>query len=142
MKMAVVWVVAPCSLVEIYQRFTLTCSLHHQNALKRQQTYTRLHGATTQKTAICFLSLARTAGRLKLLKHCSVSSVSSVPLATGRLKPALFCFLSLARTTGHRLSQTSGVLFPQSRPYRWPSQTSTVLQLQSRPSHWPQAVSN
>jgi hypothetical protein len=33
MKIAVFWVVAPCSLVEVYQRF-------------------RLHGATTQKTAI------------------------------------------------------------------------------------------
>jgi hypothetical protein len=33
MKIAVFWVVAPCSLVEVYQS-------------------TRLHGATTQKTAI------------------------------------------------------------------------------------------
>jgi hypothetical protein len=38
MKMAVFWVVAPCSLV-VYQRFRGTCCLHHQ-------------GARTQNTAI------------------------------------------------------------------------------------------
>jgi hypothetical protein len=32
-KMAVFWVVAPCSLVEIYQRFRGPCCLHHQGAL-------------------------------------------------------------------------------------------------------------
>jgi hypothetical protein len=37
--MAVFWVVAPCSMVEVYQRFRGSCCLHHQ-------------GATTQKTAI------------------------------------------------------------------------------------------
>jgi hypothetical protein len=30
MKMAVFWVVAPCSLVELYQRFRGPCCLHHQ----------------------------------------------------------------------------------------------------------------
>jgi hypothetical protein len=29
-KMAVFWVVAPCSLVEFYQRFRGHCCLHHQ----------------------------------------------------------------------------------------------------------------
>jgi hypothetical protein len=29
-KIAVFWVVAPCSLVEIYQRFRGPCCLHHQ----------------------------------------------------------------------------------------------------------------
>jgi hypothetical protein len=28
--MAVFWVVAPCSLVEVYQRFRGPCCLHHQ----------------------------------------------------------------------------------------------------------------
>jgi hypothetical protein len=41
-KMAVFWVVAPCSLVEVYQRFRGPCCLHHQGD----------HDATTQKTAI------------------------------------------------------------------------------------------
>jgi hypothetical protein len=27
--MAVFWVVAPCSLVEVYQRFRGSCCLHH-----------------------------------------------------------------------------------------------------------------
>jgi hypothetical protein len=30
MKMAVFWVVTPCSLVEVYQRFRGTCYLRHQ----------------------------------------------------------------------------------------------------------------
>jgi hypothetical protein len=30
LKIAVFWVVAPCSLVEIYQRFRGPCCLHHQ----------------------------------------------------------------------------------------------------------------
>jgi hypothetical protein len=30
MKMAFFWVVAPCSLVEVYQRFRGACFLHHQ----------------------------------------------------------------------------------------------------------------
>jgi hypothetical protein len=30
MKIAVFWVVAPCSLVEVYQRFRGPCCLHHQ----------------------------------------------------------------------------------------------------------------
>jgi hypothetical protein len=29
-KMTVFWVVAPCSLVEVYQRFRGPCYLHHQ----------------------------------------------------------------------------------------------------------------
>jgi hypothetical protein len=46
--MAVFWVVAPCSLVEVYQRFRGPCCLH-------------LHGgATTQKTAIFVLTTVRT----------------------------------------------------------------------------------
>jgi hypothetical protein len=46
MKIAVFWVVAPCSLVEVYQRFRGPCCLHHQGD------DIALHGATTQKTAI------------------------------------------------------------------------------------------
>jgi hypothetical protein len=30
MKRAVLWVVVPCSLVEVYQRFEGSCCLHHQ----------------------------------------------------------------------------------------------------------------
>jgi hypothetical protein len=35
MKMAVFWVVAPCSLVEVYQRFGGPCCLHHQGDTHR-----------------------------------------------------------------------------------------------------------
>jgi hypothetical protein len=30
LKIAVFWVVAPCSLVEVYKRFRGPCCLHHQ----------------------------------------------------------------------------------------------------------------
>jgi hypothetical protein len=30
MKIAILWVVATCSLVEVYQRFRGPCCLHHQ----------------------------------------------------------------------------------------------------------------
>jgi hypothetical protein len=30
LTIAVFWVVAPCSLVEVYRRFRGTCCLHHQ----------------------------------------------------------------------------------------------------------------
>jgi hypothetical protein len=73
MKMAVFWVVAQCSLVEVYQRFRGPCSLHHQGdeslmithrslialmmeAARTSETSTRLHCATTQKTVI-FISI-------------------------------------------------------------------------------------
>jgi hypothetical protein len=46
--MAVFWVVAPCSLVEVYQRFRGPCCLHRQG------------DATTQKTAIFVLTAVRT----------------------------------------------------------------------------------
>jgi hypothetical protein len=36
--MAVFWVVAPCSLVEYYQRFRGPCCLHHQVPDDRRQT--------------------------------------------------------------------------------------------------------
>jgi hypothetical protein len=45
-KMAVFWVVAPCSLVEVYQRFRGSCCLHHK-------------GATAQKTAIFLCTLVK-----------------------------------------------------------------------------------
>jgi hypothetical protein len=57
MNMAVIWVVAPCSLVEVYRRFRGACCLHHQGVTLIMEAplnrwYARLHGATTQKTAI------------------------------------------------------------------------------------------
>jgi hypothetical protein len=43
----VFWVVAPCSLVEVYQRFRGPCCLHHHRPDDGG-----LQGATTQKTAV------------------------------------------------------------------------------------------
>jgi hypothetical protein len=46
--MNVFWDAAPCSIVEIGQRFRGAYCLHHQG----DKCPTGLHGATTQKTAI------------------------------------------------------------------------------------------
>jgi hypothetical protein len=54
-QMAVFWVVPPCSLAEVYRRFRGPCCFHH-----RGDRQTRLHGATTQKTAIFILATVRT----------------------------------------------------------------------------------
>jgi hypothetical protein len=35
MKMVFFWIVAPCSLVEVYQRFKGQCYLHHQSDYPR-----------------------------------------------------------------------------------------------------------
>jgi hypothetical protein len=57
-KMAVFWVVAPCSLVEIHQRFRDSSPWwwRQQGPLKWWIS-TRLHGATTQKTAIFVIQI-------------------------------------------------------------------------------------
>jgi hypothetical protein len=57
MKMAVFWAVAPCSLVQVYQRFRGPCFLHHRPNDGGSNDHWNvgkllLHGATTQKTAI------------------------------------------------------------------------------------------
>jgi hypothetical protein len=71
MDMTVFWVVAPCSLV-VCRRFRGSCCLHRQGdewspwwwrqqaPLERWFASTRLHGATTQKTAIFTLASVRT----------------------------------------------------------------------------------
>jgi hypothetical protein len=53
--MAVFCVVLPFSLVQVYRHFRGACCLHHQG-----DESTRLHGATTQKTAIFILATVRT----------------------------------------------------------------------------------
>jgi hypothetical protein len=60
-KMTVFWDVAPCSRVEIYQRFRGAYFLHHQWApLKRRSFFTRLHGETPRETVMFILVAART----------------------------------------------------------------------------------
>jgi hypothetical protein len=49
MYVTVFWLVTPCSLVEIDQRFRGTYCLYHQNS---SPVSTRLHGAVIQKTVI------------------------------------------------------------------------------------------
>jgi hypothetical protein len=72
--MAVFWVVVPCRLVEVYQRFRGPCCLHHQDDS------TRRHGATTQKTTIFVLTAVRTSNPTKYPQSCEPvqSHVSSV----------------------------------------------------------------
>lgn len=56
------WVIWPCSLVEVYQFFDFIAALMMEavNRLKRWYTSTRLYGAATQKTVIFLLSAVRT----------------------------------------------------------------------------------
>jgi hypothetical protein len=37
-KMAVFWIVVPCSVVEVYQRFRGPCCLHHQLMMEAAKT--------------------------------------------------------------------------------------------------------
>jgi hypothetical protein len=62
MKIAVFWVVAPCSLVEVYQRFRGPCCLHHQGE--------------SQKTAI-FIIIYMSFSSSCLYSHFFVPSVTS-----------------------------------------------------------------
>jgi hypothetical protein len=52
-KMTVFWVVAPCSLVEVYQRFRGPCCLHHQGDHRPDD-------GGSKKTAIFVLTAVRT----------------------------------------------------------------------------------
>jgi hypothetical protein len=52
MKMAVFWVIAPCSLVEVYERFRGPCCLQHQGALK-------IEAARTSETLVNFYQTTR-----------------------------------------------------------------------------------
>jgi hypothetical protein len=49
MKIAVFWVVAPYSLVEVYQRFRGTCCLHHQALIALM-----MEAASTSETSVNF----------------------------------------------------------------------------------------
>jgi hypothetical protein len=66
LKMVVFWVVATCSLVEVYRRVRGTCSLHHQGRDEAASTsetsvnFYQTHGATTQMTAVFILAAVRT----------------------------------------------------------------------------------
>jgi hypothetical protein len=78
MEMAVFWVVAPCSLVEVYRRFGGASCLHHQGD---RPDYT----AITQKTAIfktylfclCFLPNTN-----EIMVRCSVIALTKVECVT------------------------------------------------------------
>jgi hypothetical protein len=53
-KMVVFWVVAPCSLVEVYQRFRGPCSLHHQGDHRPDD-----EAARTSETLVNFYQTTR-----------------------------------------------------------------------------------
>jgi hypothetical protein len=50
--MAVFWIVAPCSLVEVYRRFRGPCCLHHQVALM-------MEAASTSEMSVNFYQTTR-----------------------------------------------------------------------------------
>jgi hypothetical protein len=56
--MAVFWVVVPCSLVEVYQRFTGPCCLHHQGDTRRynpEDSHLRTHRRENLKSYRIYL---------------------------------------------------------------------------------------
>jgi hypothetical protein len=76
--MAVFWVVAPCSLVEVYRRFRGPCCLHH--------------GPDDQKTAIFVLTAVRTSNDVRKTEMNTAeplvheSSSFEVEVSTEKLK--------------------------------------------------------
>jgi hypothetical protein len=88
MKIAVFWVVAPCSLVEVYQRFRGPCYLHHQ-------------GESQQTAIFAFPSLQRTSTR-RTSEYCLGTftavnlfiSVSPVECSVCHYSPSAFSSLS------------------------------------------------
>jgi hypothetical protein len=50
--MAVFWVVAPCSLVEVYRRFRGPCCLHHQGEDSHLRTHRRENLKTYSETRV------------------------------------------------------------------------------------------
>jgi hypothetical protein len=71
----VFWVVAPCSLVEVYQRFRGPCCLHHQ-------------GDDNQKTAIFVLTAVRASSPTKIQfdLHAALE-ITSGQLGQERISP-------------------------------------------------------
>jgi hypothetical protein len=54
--MAVFWVVAPCSMVEVYRRFRGSCCLHHQGD---DVSYLMMEAASTSETSVNFYQTTR-----------------------------------------------------------------------------------
>jgi hypothetical protein len=83
--MTVFWVVEPCSLVEVYRRFRRPCAfiIRSMIALMMEAartsetlvTSTRLHGATTQKTAIFVLTAVRTSNPTNFINMSTQNEV-------------------------------------------------------------------
>jgi hypothetical protein len=66
MKMAVFWVVAPCSLVEVYQRFRGTCCLHHQDVTTQN---TVIFSWYNFKINLCYIIL------YQLINFCAKTTI-------------------------------------------------------------------
>jgi hypothetical protein len=77
-KVAVFWVVAPCSLVEVYRHFRGACCLHHQGKDLWNVGKLLRDGATTQKTAVFILAAVKTSNPTYylLIKRC-INSLDS-----------------------------------------------------------------
>jgi hypothetical protein len=53
LKMAVFWVLAPCSLVEVYRRFRGACCLHHQGDREIGKSFLHKVIKGVQKNILC-----------------------------------------------------------------------------------------
>jgi hypothetical protein len=89
-KMAAFWVIAQFSVVDVYRCFRGACCLHYQGDVlvmeaasfpETSVNFTRLHGATKQKTVIFIPAAVRTSSltkrkfRSKLKKSASVTYI-------------------------------------------------------------------
>jgi hypothetical protein len=75
-KMAVFWVVAPCSLVEVYQRFRGPCCLHHQGSPWLPD-YTALQPRRQSSSYFLFSSFATIFAFLYLFVYSFLSFLES-----------------------------------------------------------------
>jgi hypothetical protein len=59
MKMAVFWVVAPCSLVEVYRRFRGACCFHYTALQPRRQPSSLMVSFRGEYETVCLLVCPR-----------------------------------------------------------------------------------
>jgi hypothetical protein len=80
MKMAVFWVVAPCSLVEVCQRFKGNCCLHHQWARQADLKFAPYSTVEELLSKVCTYcrqdSLHRRAARRKVCAHSKTRRIT------------------------------------------------------------------
>jgi hypothetical protein len=89
MKIAIFWVVAPCSLEEVYQRFRRTCCLHHQAASTSETSVNFYQTTHCYNTEDSYLHVYEKTDTTYLILSCNVMSMKK------NMKYQLILFLNL-----------------------------------------------